>query len=211
MPVERRPRRTPPTPAALGFRVHSGWAALVALTGTPRSPTVIARRRVVLADPAISGSKQPYHAAEKLNLKAAEKLVSRCRARTRLLALRGLRSALDDLRQQDHAAVACGLLLASGRPTGTLAATLASHALIHTAEGQFFREALIHASQRCRLPLRAVKERELFACAAAELRIPADELPRRLTEFGRSLGPPWSQDEKFAALVACLALAARKR
>jgi hypothetical protein len=32
------------------------------------------------------------------------------------------------------------------------------------------------------------------------------ELLRRLAELGRPLGPPWSQDEKFAALAAWLAI-----
>jgi len=33
------------------------------------------------------------------------------------------------------------------------------------------------------------------------------ELMRRVTELGRPLGSPWSQDEKFATLAAWLALA----
>jgi hypothetical protein len=50
--------------AALGLRAHSGWAARVAMAGTARGPAVVERRRILTADPAIRGSKQPYHAAE---------------------------------------------------------------------------------------------------------------------------------------------------
>jgi len=34
------------TPAALGFRAHSGWAAAVAVAGTPRAPEILERRRI---------------------------------------------------------------------------------------------------------------------------------------------------------------------
>jgi hypothetical protein len=72
--------------AALGFRAHSGWAGVVVVAG-PRSPTVIDRRRIELIGPGIP--KQPYHAAEKLDLKEAEKLVGRrmAGARCRVAAI----------------------------------------------------------------------------------------------------------------------------
>ena len=45
---------------ALGFRAHSGWAALVAVAGTIDALRVLERRRIVIADPEMPGSKQPY-------------------------------------------------------------------------------------------------------------------------------------------------------
>jgi hypothetical protein len=115
---------------------------------------------------------------------------------------------IDELRERGHEVVGCGILLSSGRAATTLAATLASHALIHTAEGELFRDALTHASEHCELRVTGVRERELFARGAAELRVPVDELRRQVTEMGRPIGPPWRQDQKHAALVAWLALAA---
>ena len=195
--------------AALGFRAHSGWAAVVAIAGPRGSPTAIDRRRIELADPGIPGSKQPYHAAEGLPLKQAEELIDRCVDRTRLLARQALDAVINDLRAKDYDAIACGILLGSGRPATTLAATLASHALIHTAEGELFRDALRHASEQCSLPVTGVKERELYTRGASEIGVLVDELLRRLAELGRPLGPPWRQDEKHAALVGWLALIAR--
>ena len=58
---------------AVGFRAHSGWAAVVSLAGPPASPTVVDRRRIELADAAIEGSKQPYHEAEGKKPKEAER------------------------------------------------------------------------------------------------------------------------------------------
>ena len=204
---KRMHRATARTHAALGLRAHSGWAVVVAVAGPPRSPAVVGRWRIELADPAVVGSKQPYHAAEGLDLKEAEEFLRRCTDGTRLLARRALRAVIRDLRNRSHDVAGCGILLSSGRPATTLAATLASHALIHTAEGELFRDALIRASKYCHLAVTAVRERELYARAAAELRVHADELPGRLTELGRPIGPPWRQDEKHAALVAWLALA----
>jgi hypothetical protein len=103
--------------------------------------------------------------------------------------------------------VGCGVLLSSGRPGTSLGATLASHTLIHTAEGELFREAIAQASQSLHLPVTKVKERELYPRAALELSIHAGELGRLATEMGRPIGPPWRQDEKYAAIVGWLALA----
>ena len=194
-------------PAAIGFRVHSGWAALVAVTGPLKSFTVIDRKHITLADPAIKGSVQPYHAAERMPFADAERLIQRCIDSSRNLAYLELRKALDDLHRKKYRVTACALLLASGRPLPDLAATFASHALIHTAEGELFRDAVAHAAVRCELPVLKLKERELLDHAATRFHIAAADLQRRLTEIGRALGAPWRQDEKYAALVAALALA----
>jgi len=194
------------TRAVLGFRAHSGWAALVVVAGPPRSPRVIDRRRIELIAPGIP--KQPYHAAEKLDLKEAEKLVGRCANTAGRLARQAVRAVVDDLRDKGHDVVGCGILLASGRPATTLAATLASHALIHTAEGELFRDALTRASEHWGLPVTGVRERELYERGATEFRIAVNELRLRVSEMGRIIGPPWTQDEKQAALVGWLGLAA---
>lgn len=195
--------------AALGLRAHSGWVALVALGGRPGSPVVIDRRRIELADTEIPGSKQPYHAAEGLGFEEAEETVERCAGTAKRLARGAFRVVIADLRKRGHEVVGCGLLLASGRPLPALASILASHALIHTADGELFRDALTHAAEQHDLPVTRVREKELFARAAADLRIPTDALQRGVNELGRSIGPPWTQDQKLAALVGWVALAAQ--
>ncbi len=194
------------TRAALGFRAHSGWTALVVVAGSRRSPAVIDRGRIELVAPGIP--KQPYHAAEKLDLKEAEKLVGHCAKTAGRLARQAVRAVVDDLREKGYDAVGSGIVLASGRPATTLAATLASHALIHTAEGELFRNALASASEHWGLSVTGVRERELYKRGATEFHVAADELRLRVSEMGRALGSPWTQDEKQATLVAWLALAA---
>jgi len=170
---------------------------------------VIDRRRIELIASGIP--KQPYHAAEKLDLREAAKLVGRCRDTARRQARRALRAVIDDLQEKGHQVVGCGIILGSGRPATTLEATLASHTLIHTAEGELFRGALIHASQHFALPVTGVKERELYECSAAEFCASVDALRGRVTDLGRLIGPPWGQDQKQAALVGWLVLAASQR
>ena len=194
--------------AAIGCRAHSGWAALVIVAGTVDAPKILERRRIVIADPKIPGSKQPYHAAEKLPFQQAEQLVARCTERSQALARQELRAAVEQARSSGHEVAGCGVLLASGRPLPDLAATLASHALIHTAEGELFRNVIVEASREMNVPVTGVKERELLARAYAALGKSDTELQRYLQERGRELGPPWTQDEKYATLAAWLALAA---
>jgi hypothetical protein len=193
--------------AALGFRAHSGWAAVVAVGGHPGSPTVLDRRRIELADPDIAGSKQPYHAAEELDLKQAEKLLSRCTDASQRMAAGGLRVVIDELRSRDYQVAGAGLPLASGRPVPALAAILASHALIHAAEGQLFRDVLARASEQAGLAVTQVKERELYDRAAAELGMSDGQLREHLADLGKSIGPPWREDEKLATLAGWLVLA----
>jgi hypothetical protein len=190
--------------AALGFRSHSGWAALVAVAGPAAEPVAILRRRVELSR---RTPRQPFHAAEGRPFPAAEALVRRAREEASALAATAVRDAVAELRAKGYEAVASGLLLAAGRALPDLRAVLASHALIHAAEGELFRDVLRRASEGCGLRLAEVREREVEGRAVRSLPCPPAELRRRLAEWGQALGPPWTQDEKRAALVAWLALA----
>ena len=200
------PKPMPTRRAALGLRAHSGWAALVALAGSSASPEVIDRRRIETADPAIRGSKQPFHAAEPLKLEDAEALIRKCTESTRRLSREALKAAIGDLRGRGFEVAGCGVILGSGRSLPALPAILASHALLHTAEGEFYRQALVEAGQHCGLPVAGVKEREAYEQSAAQLRLSVPELEIRIAALGRGIGPPWTQDQKYAALVGWLAL-----
>jgi hypothetical protein len=194
--------------AAIGFRPHSGWASLIAIAGPVAAPHVIERRRIELADRASRGSVQPYHFAEGLELKKAERWIEQCLNDSERLARDAIQVTADKLRQQGYRVRACGLVRSSARPLPELASVLASHALIHAAEGEMFRDALTRASTHHGFSVLGVKERELFDCCTTDLGMAAREIESRLAELGRMLGPPWRQDEKFATLVAWLALAA---
>ncbi|HMF74856.1 MAG TPA: hypothetical protein VK604_04270 [Bryobacteraceae bacterium] len=180
---------------ALGFRAHSGWAAMVAVAGTMNAPLVLERRRIVIADPEKPGSKQPYHAAAELPFFNAETLVRTAIESSRAFALEAMLATVTALQSQGHEIAGCALLLGSGKALPGLEKILASHALIHTAEGEMFRDVLVWAARECRLPVTAVQEKGLKAT-----------LLKRIGSLGKQIGPPWTQDQKYATLAALLAL-----
>src|SRR5712671_6435624 len=194
--------------AAVGFRVHSGWAAAVAVSLEKGEPVVLARQRVHLVETFTYEFRQPYHTAEKMLIGQAREFITRTQGEARRLAYRAIRELASRTQEQGVKLTRCGLLLASGRPLPALEEIVASHALIHTADGELFREALLAASARCGLQATAIKERELLEQAVQAFHLKPAALMRRVTELGRALGSPWSQDEKFATLAAWLALRA---
>jgi len=191
---------------ALGFRAHSGWAAAVALAGPAAAPEVIVRLRLVIADPATAGSKQPYHAAEKMPFPDAEVFMSRCTDSTRMLANEAVGGLVARLTSMGFTVAGCCVLAGSGRPSGDLPKILSSHRLIHTAEGEFYRNALKQACESCGLAFFAIKEREVASETALALGVPAVEIENRISQLGRTLGPPWRQDEKLSAMAAWIVL-----
>lgn len=195
--------------AAVGFRVHSGWAAVVAVSIEKGAPVVLAWQRVHLVDTFAYKFRQPYHTAERMPPGQAREFIERMREEARRLAHRAIDGLQSELQKQGIALKSCGLLLASGRPLPALEKILASHALIHTADGEHFREAIVHASGRCGLAMMCVKEKELLDRVGQVSRLKPRELLRRITELGRPLGAPWSQDEKFATVAAWLAMASK--
>jgi len=197
--------------AAIGFRVHSGWAAVVAVCVEKGEPVVLARQRVHLVETFTYEFRQPYHTAEKMLIGQAREFITRTQGEARRLAYRAIRELASRTQEQGVKLTRCGLLLASGRPLPALEKIVASHALIHTADGELFREALLHASARCGLVDFRIREKELLDRAENVLRLKSAALLRRVTELGRPFGSPWSQDEKFGALAGWIALASASR
>ena len=195
--------------AALGFRVHSGWTSLVAIALEDGSPIVLLRQRPHLVKTFTYEFRQPYHTAEKVPRSDAQGVIARIQAEARSLAYTAIRSIQKKLRTEGYELKYCGLLLASGRQLPSLAQILKSHALIHTADGELFRNVLLHASKRSGVEIFTAKESELMQCSAEELGLQPEEIKDRLADLGVGLGPPWTQDEKLASLIAWMSLAKR--
>ena len=190
---------------SFGLRAHSGWAVLVALGGPPSAPVVVDRRRLSLCDGSFPW--QPYHAAENLKAEKARALVGRSLETAHRLAREALLAAAEDRRAVGHTVAGAGLLLGSGRPLpADLSAILASHPLIHTAEGEMYREVLRAGLEHCAVPVVGFKEREARATGHEGLGLGKDQLRARLAALGKSLGPPWTEDEKLATVAAWLVL-----
>ena len=197
--------------AAVGFRVHSGWAAMAAVCVEKGAPRVVARARVQLVEAFTYRFRQPYHTAEKLPPDPAHEFVAGVEKESQKLASRAIRGLQAELQKQGMELTRCALLMASGRTLPSFEKILASHALIHTADGELFREALLSAAKRCGIETVKIKEKELLENGRRALRMQPASLLCRLAELGRPFGSPWSQDEKFATLAAWVALRASSR
>src|SRR5580700_8793248 len=121
--------------STLGIAPHSGWAAVVALGNAPEGPQVLERSRVLLIDEHYPESKQPYHAVEALKIDEAARHLDRYRAQALSMAHAALRQISQRLAGHGYGLKAVGILDSSGRKGSSLQSILASHSLIHTADG----------------------------------------------------------------------------
>jgi hypothetical protein len=199
----KRPRGS----CVLAFAPHSGWAAVVAIGGTQALPLVLARERLELADEKLPGARQPYHAIEPLPLAEAGARLTTFKESAAALAISAVGTLVKTARAAGIEPIAAGILDSSGRAPGALAAILASHALIHSADGNHFREALANACAALQLPFARFGKRDLPAEAARALKRTPRDLAATLARLGREAGSPWGADQKSAALLAWLLLA----
>jgi hypothetical protein len=191
--------------AALGIQMHSGWGVLVAISENPVE--ILDRRRIVTADPKIPGAIQPYHFASQLELPEQQKHLERCASSSSSLANNAIAELVKELVARKYRTVGAAVLLASGRPLPALEKILAAHPLIHTAEGEFFRQAVIRACEELQIPVTAVRARDLDEQAKVTFGRTAGQLQSSIASMGSRIGPPWTKDHKTAALAAALVLA----
>jgi hypothetical protein len=199
---------TASTAIALGVRTHSahgdaegGWATYVVLGGPAAAPSLLARGRMQLCDVTMQGAEQPYHEAATMELGAAEAFIQSCTTSSRALADR----ALADIVSRHGALKICCVLSGPQRPLPPLAAILASHGTQHTAEREFYREAVRAAAIGMDIATEMVRERDVPRLAE---RLPGVDASRRerLAGFRKQAGSPWAQDEKLAATAAWIGL-----
>jgi hypothetical protein len=176
----------------IGFRAHTGWAVAVALAGTPATPAVVDRRRLDLTDPEVP--RQAFHVAADLDAGAAGELVERATRTAEALAEREVRGLVGELRSAGHEVAGTGIALGSGRQLGTLAQILASHAAMHAAEGELYRDALMSAAELLGVRVQAVTP-DALPDAAEQVRT-----------LGVAAGRPWRREEKDAARCALVAM-----
>jgi hypothetical protein len=192
--------------AAIGVRVHSGWGALVAVSNHTGALEVVERRRIDIAPAETPGAKQPYHFAQHLELPQAEKFLAERFASSKYMALAALQDVLLELRNHQYRVVASAVLEASGRPLPPLPKILGSHPLIHSAEGEFFRKVFSKACEALKISVVGLRERNLEECMKTVFGKKANRIQQEISNLGGSLGPPWTKDQKTAALAAIILL-----
>jgi hypothetical protein len=196
-----------PPKAALGFRTHSGWACAILATGQDKKIEIIDRRRILLHDLEIPGTKQPFHAVEPMPLAKAENYITRCKTATDRLAGAAMTSFKQVAQSRGILLSGVCVITASGCTLPGLEDILASHALIHAAEGEFYRAALIDAADAMGIPIMRLNAKTAPTQTAALLGVGEQMLAERLREIGAQIGRPWTADEKLATMAAWSMLA----
>jgi hypothetical protein len=190
------------TPAALGFRVKSGWATAVLLTGSAGSPQLIDRRALDLCDPAVPESRQPYHAAMG-KLQTDDTKIGRLRKAISRAATQSVTELVEEYRNAGSRLRAAGLVIGSDIDPERITNP---HIRAHALEGRLFRTVLEDALRSCGLSCSVMIERSAYAHGAQVLQQAEKDLKNLVAKLGGSLGSPWRADEKMACLAAWVAL-----
>jgi hypothetical protein len=193
--------------AAFGFSAHSGWAAMVVLGSAASNLSVLARSRIELIDDHDPQSKQPYHAVEFLCVEEASGRLSGYLEVAVSLAYAAIETQREAVTQRGYQVKSVGIIESAGRKEGSLSSVLKSHALIHAAEGDHFRNALSAAAQGLGLRVNRIRARDLEDHAVSQLRLPRKSMLDTVNDLGRQVGRPWGADQKKAALLAWTLLA----
>jgi hypothetical protein len=193
--------------AAIGVRMHSGWGALVVVSVAAGKIDLLDRRRVAVTAPGTPGAVQPYHFAKTRELLQAETFLANSLVASETLARAAIQKVVSELGVREYRVVGAAVLLAAGRPLPPLPKILASHALTHAAEGEFFRAAFRNACEALNISVIGCRERDLEESFKTTFGKAAIHMDREVSNLGRTVGPPWTQDQKLATLAALLVLA----
>lgn len=192
-------------PAALGFRVKSGWAAVVLLTGTARSPQLSDIDRVELCDPQHPETRQPYHAdMGKLETDLAK--VNEREHVVRSISQQSLMKLLNGYQQKRFRVTSAAIVVGSLIDPAKIANP---HIRAHALEGRLFRSVVEQILQDHEIRTEVLLERDAYPSVATRLKQSGDHVKRELRDLGRAApakGRPWRAEQKLAALAALFAL-----
>ena len=183
-------------PVTLGFRPHTGWAAMVAVADNNGRVQVVDRRRAVLLDEKLP--PQVFHAAAALPAEEAAELIGRVRSDAcdaAIAALEEVMGVLGDV-------LGVGVVAWQPAVPDELDKILASHQLMHAAEGDLYRGALEDGAGAVGLRVYQFLPSDLPSTAAAAVGLTTQVIADELTDIGRRVGPPWQRDQKDATLAA---------
>ncbi len=172
----------------IGICSRTGTAVAVAV----QDATLVGRWALDLTEGLVP--PQPWHVAAGLPGPAAEALVRRAVEIVTEVATRRLRELLTDVGTVAAVAVVVG---DHPVPEGLLA-VLASHALMHAAEGQLYRDALLDAAT-------ALGQHGIGMPRGRLAQRLAGDLAGTVRALGAAAGPPWRKEHKLAAVAALTA------
>ena len=189
--------------ATIGLKAKTGRAIAVVLRGPADTPQLIKRTELILTDPLIPATFQPYHEVMDLPWKESQIKVGPFVRAIEEVAAKALSGLIHDLESEGLKVVGIGIAGTADRDLGKIGNY---HIRAHAAEGLLFRQVLEFAAKANKLKHRSFIERNLQTQAAAELGLTVANLNNHLASLGRSAGPPWRVDQRVAVTAAWLSL-----
>jgi hypothetical protein len=190
---------------ALGFKPHTGWAIAVTVGGDASAPIVLDRRRVTLCPTELP--RQVYHYAQGLSPARAVRAVVDVEDAVDITTNLVLGELAE--RSAEHGELVAVGIIGEPREVPDLKHVLASHALLHLAEGELYRGALDEAAHARGLLVSLTSHKQTIDVASAALGVATGALTTTLTRLREQLGTPWQADHREAAAAALVALTLR--
>jgi hypothetical protein len=188
---------------SIGLRAKTGRAIAVVLGGSIDAPIVVRKFEIVLTDPKIPGTFQPYHEVMELPWTESQQAVKKFVRAIEAVAQKALANLIRELKSEAMQVAGVGIV---GAPDRALERIGNFHIRAHAAEGVLFRHVLDLAAGANRLPWRLFDQKNLEEIAADEFGVKTASLKQKVNQLGRGLPPPWRTPEKQAATAAWLVL-----
>jgi len=187
----------------IGLKSKTGRAIAVVLSGPATAPQLVSRSELILTDPRIPATFQPYHEVMDLPWSESQKKVKPFVRAIEKVAAKALAQLIHELRAQGLTVAGVGIVGSADRDLSRIGNY---HIRAHAAEGLLFRQVLEFAAQANKLSHRSFIEKTLLTQAASELGLTVAQLNNHLKSIGHAAGPPWRTDHRLAATAAWLAL-----
>ena len=174
--------------AGLGFRVKSGWAAVVLLTDTAHSLQLSDVSRIELCDPRLPETRQPNHAAMGTLETDSTKVNQRERV-VRSISQQSLTRLLKGYRRKRFRIMRAALVVGSQIDPANIANP---HIRAHALEGRLFRSAVAETLQDHEIRTEVLLERDAYPSVAARLKISGDRRQQRANHGAQTKSSPRS-------------------
>jgi len=187
---------------AIGFRIKTGNAIVVAVAREGKGFEVVDRRIISLCDPALPTTRQPYHVIEEIaDAVEAEREIARLCRIVRQIAKKEVSKLIASYKKQKYEFSKAALVVGSvidpqkiGNP----------HVRAHASEGKLYRTVVEEALRSAGVRATIFPERDLLKTVAKQTGKTESALKSIATDAGRNLQGPWRADEKHAFLAASI-------
>jgi len=202
MPATRDDQPLARRKAALGLKVRTGRATVIAVGGNADAPVILTKALAQVAFTFEEGAI--FHVAQDKPLEAASTFV---REREREFVVRA-REELDRILGPCDVEIVGAILAAPpAKALPRLESILKSHPLVHAAEGELYRRVFADACIALDARPERVEPSVLANRVCKVVGLSATKVAAHLTAMGKASGKPWAAEQKEAALAAWLALA----